>query len=388
MLREDIPDWRFDLIRSSAEELRRQIPTLTDDELVVGMHQLATLGNLGHNTASSLDVREALNGRELARLPLDFWLFPEGLYVIGASPPYEDLIGSRVETIGGVPADEAVRRTASTIDRDPGAFATVIWLTASRLGITGVLKRLGLSDSLAHANLGLVDRRGRQRQVRVTAGGYRQRPKLYHPARVAPAQPPLYLRRVGESFWFTDLPEGPVYFQFNQVTRRIQGGATNEPISEFARKLRQHLAQPGKGTLIVDLRHNNGGDTYIYPELLRTLIAFDTMPGRRLYVIAGRNTYSAAQNFIVDLDRLTDAVIVGEPTSPPNAGGDPVTINLPYSGAMLGASSTVWALQSPQDTRTSITPQLPATLTAAEYFSGSDPALEAILAHIISDEVK
>jgi hypothetical protein len=62
--------------------------------------------------------------------------------------------------------------------------------------------------------------------------------------------------------------------------------------------------------LIVDIRSNTGNYTFLHPELLRTIFAFDAEPGKRLFV-TGRNTGSAAMNFAIDLDRLTNAVFVG-----------------------------------------------------------------------------
>ncbi|HEX6369002.1 MAG TPA: hypothetical protein VF006_08715 [Longimicrobium sp.] len=41
----------------------------------------------------------------------------------------------------------------------------------------------------------------------------------------------------------------------------------NETLAQFGQRLRPR-------NLILDLRHSNGGPTQLYPELLRTLVAF------------------------------------------------------------------------------------------------------------------
>jgi hypothetical protein len=66
---------------------------------------------------------------------------------------------------------------------------------------------------------------------------------------------------------------------------------------------------------VLDVRHNNGGNTATYTELLRTLVAHSTIEGNRLYVIIGRGVYSATGNLITDLERLASPVFVGEPSS-------------------------------------------------------------------------
>ena len=133
--------------------------------------------------------------------------------------------------------------------------------------------------------------------------------------------------------------------------------------------------------LIVDVRRNNGGDTYIYSELLRTLIDFDTNTNNRLFVLIGRSTFSATANFITDLDRLTNAIFVGEPSGgkPITMGSDESPLILPYSGVRGAISSTVWQLTGPRDTRLWITPDIPIQLSAKEYFANRDPVMETVL---------
>jgi len=144
--------------------------------------------------------------------------------------------------------------------------------------------------------------------------------------------------------------------------------------------LRQFLDEQSVQNLVVDLRHNNGGNTFLYPELVRTIVHFDAArEDRKLYVLIGRNTYSAAVNFVVDLERFTRAVFVGEPTGgKPNTHGDESPTVLPYSGMRFLLSSVYWQLSSPRDSRLWVPPGVPVPLTAQDYFANCDPALEAI----------
>src|SRR5690606_37526629 len=100
---------------------------------------------------------------------------------------------------------------------------------------------------------------------------------------------------------------------------------------EFAARLDEHLRRDRPATLVLDVRNNGGGNTYLYLKLLKTLIRYEAdQPDARIYALIGRNTFSAAQNFTTDVDRLTEAVFVGEPTgSRPNAVGESTEVVLP-----------------------------------------------------------
>ncbi|HYR08871.1 MAG TPA: hypothetical protein VEQ60_13905, partial [Longimicrobium sp.] len=131
--------------------------------------------------------------------------------------------------------------------------------------------------------------------------------------------------------------------------------------------------------LILDLRHNNGGTTQLYPELLRTLIAFSRPEGNRVYVLIGRRSYSATGNFVTDLERLVDPIFVGEASSECcNLYGDPTVVKLPYSGTQGELTAVKWQLSSPSDRRREISPEVPVQLTAAAYFAGQDPVMDAV----------
>jgi C-terminal processing protease CtpA/Prc len=139
------------------------------------------------------------------------------------------------------------------------------------------------------------------------------------------------------------------------------------------------MEQTRVDNVILDLRHNNGGSTPLYEELLRSLIAFSRAPGHTVYVLIGRRTYSATGNFVTDLERLVRPVFVGEPSSECcNLYGDPIMLTLPYSRTQLEVTALRWQLSVPSDRRREITPDVPVQLTAAAYFAGRDPALDAI----------
>jgi hypothetical protein len=155
----------------------------------------------------------------------------------------------------------------------------------------------------------------------------------------------------------------------------------DETLEAFGLRLRSAIKDDRIRNVILDLRHNNGGNTFYYVELLRTLVAFSQQDGRTVYVIIGRGVYSAAANLVMDLERLAAPVFVGEPTSMTgNNYGDESEVQLPYSGIWAGVTSVKWQLGYPYDQRRSTVPNIPVVLTAADFFAGRDPAWESIAA--------
>jgi len=151
-------------------------------------------------------------------------------------------------------------------------------------------------------------------------------------------------------------------------------------MADFARRLKYSLRATETANIIVDVRHNNGGDNTLMTPLLRTLVAYqEADANNRIFVITGRNTFSAAPNFINFVERLTDAIFVGEASSSKqNHVGETGVFVLPFSGVRGSISNLYWQDGSPSDEREMIYPEVPVPPTAEDHFAGRDAALEVI----------
>lgn len=195
-------------------------------------------------------------------------------------------------------------------------------------------------------------------------------------AKPANAAVPLYLSRLDQIHWMQRLDNiDALYVQVNAIS-----DSKSEDLAVFADRMSREAADPRIRNLILDLRHSPGGNGYLTPALLRKLIHFDASADKdTLYVIIGRNTFSASHNLIVDLDRISQAVFVGEPSgSRPNAISESGRIRLPYSQFEVTISSQLHQHSFPEDHRLWIAPDIPVGLSSQDFFSGRDSALEAI----------
>jgi hypothetical protein len=150
--------------------------------------------------------------------------------------------------------------------------------------------------------------------------------------------------------------------------------------AKHALALRSRLAETAPKNLILDLRFNDGGSTSLYAELLRTMIGFSLLPDRRLYVLIGRTTYSAAGNLITELEQLANAAFVGEASSECcTFYANPSPFILPFS-KLWGRMSTkrVNLSHKGYDFRRELNPHAPVMITAKDYFAGRDPVMETV----------
>jgi tetratricopeptide (TPR) repeat protein len=346
------------------QALKRDIPRLSDEEIFVGMERMLAPLHQGH-----IALWAPPGNRYL---PARLYAFPEGLFIIESPDP--QLVGARIVAFGDTPAEEAMRLLAERASAD--GDMEHLW-GVSRLAETAYLKGLGLTESVDSVRLTLQGRDGRTRTVRVATTATEPEGRQDRLAPPPGVTPPLFLRDivVTQKHWETPLPQhDALYVQVNNLVDE-----ENETLAQFGRRLWTVLDSVQPKNLILDLRHNNGGTTQLYPELLRTLVAFSRPAGHQVYVLIGRRSYSATGNFVTDLERLVDPIFVGEASSECcNLYGDPTVVKLPYSGTQGELTAVKWQLSVPSDRRREMSPEVPVQLTAAAYFAGQDPVMDAV----------
>jgi hypothetical protein len=359
---------------SQAATLRDSIPQMTNDEVLAGMMRLLAILKDGHSAIYGPGPDSNLEFN-LARLPFKFYWFTEGLYVVDGVGLASEHAGARVLRFGGLTAEQVLQRLSEYRGVDNNM--TWKWMGPQfYVGQLSMLREVGATSSAESVDLTLLTPTGRQVELTIEGGDFEIQRKL-RPSPAAIGETPLYLLQVGTNYWLESLPDrAALYFQFNQVR-----DASDRSIASFAEHLRERLVDENVTTLIVDVRHNNGGNNSLVRPLIRAMVEFELRDSEhQIFVITGRNTFSAAQNFVNRVDRWTDAVFVGEPSSAsPNFVGEETNLLLPYSRVRGSVSTRYWQDSDPGDERAWIVPEIPVELTAVDYFSGRDPALEAIL---------
>jgi len=351
------------------------ISTLTEQEIVFEFMKLVGRMGSGHNLIIPTNGTKG----SFTRLPIEFYWFSDGLFVVNASEGFEQFIGSKVVSIGETPIREVLDKTAILNARDNEMQH--LWLSPYYVSLPEVLKGLSVIDDVEAVPLTIIDTDGMTKDVTLSGAdwSFQGFPKL---PKQKTTDLPLYLKNSDQLFWMEALPENnAIFVQFNWVNEK-----NDNTLADFSRRLTNLVGVSNLDNLIVDIRHNPGGNGAILPSLVRAIIHAEVAkPEGKLFIISGRGTYSAAHNMLTDINRLTNAVIVGEPSgSRPNAISEAGWFKLPHSGLMGLVSSQFHQVSKAEDHRIWIAPHIPTSLSSKDYFAGTDPSLEAIF-QVISD---
>ncbi len=351
--------------------LHSEIPGMTDPQIVVGLMRLASMAGDGHTI-----VRHPAYGQDAKKLlPVQFFLFSEGLFIVSAVAEHADLAGAQVVSLGGHTIDQLMLALDPIISRDNSIWPKLI--APAHMRNPYVLYGLGLIRESDRVTMTTRDKAGKERVVTLvgTAGapddGWVTMRKEVNGAE------PLHQRNRKASYWFEYVPEHNLgWLQYNAIAHDPK-----EPFPQFCQRVFKFINENDVDKLVVDLRWNNGGNTFLSQPLVRALIANDKINQRgKLFVVVGRNTFSAAMNTSTLIERHTNAIFVGEPTgSSPNFIGETIRVELPYSKMTGSISDLYWQTSWPMDHRPWIAPLLHAPPTVASYLQNRDPALDAIL---------
>lgn len=363
-----------DTFTAAAEKLQAQVPSLSDDQVLARMMKLAAILNDGHTGLYGPGPNSKLPF-ERRVLPFKFYIFPSGLYIIDGAEDWGDFAGNRVLRFGDVTAEEVMKRMSAY--RGVDNAQTWAWMGPQfYLPKLALLKEVGVEVTEGTVELTLSAIEGEEESLTVEGGDYSMMRKL-RPFPLRDGEPPLYLRNLDTNYWLQPMPEHQaMYLQFNQVR-----DAAGDPIPAFAERLRTALRENDSKLLIVDTRHNNGGNNTLLRPLVRALIEFEMRSGEnRIVVLMGRNTFSACQNFLNRVERWTNATFVGEPSSSrPNFVGESNEIELPFSKVQGSISNMYWQDSDPWDQRQWIEPDVEVLLTVDDYLAGLDPILARAL---------
>lgn len=331
----------------------------------------------GHSGAWAM----AQQGQQLHVLPMWLREFPDGLRVVAARAPFEDLIGGIVTAVGGTPVDSARERVTSIVpaDNDSNRRANL----PMYLLIAEVLDELGIRQPGA-TPLTLRFDDGRVVELDAEAApidAYRDWVFSVYP-RYPTGLPPdddgtRDRQRRDESFWTETLPDGTLYVAYHEVRARAGdltiGGLAND-------------VEAAERGVVIDLRANPGGDNTTYGPL-REAVRKVALGGRRVALLTSRDTFSAAGNFATELKVGAGGegiLLVGEP---PGGGldiyGDTATVTLEHSGIVVLISKR-YHEKAPGDDRLQIEPEIPVEATWDDVVAGRDPVLDAALAGLRS----
>jgi hypothetical protein len=355
---------------AEVKALNGRIPLLSEDEILVGFMKVVAMVRDGHT---------GLYPRAYFRsgiYPVRFYLYSDGLFIQKTAPEYAELAGARVIRIGKLSAEEALKRAGMLAfsDNEMGAKD----LAPLFLSIPELSVGLKIGDDKQNLRL-VVESGGKERAVQVRSS--LSLPELLQtPANwvdsASVSGRPLYLKHPDDIYWFEYQKDRKLlYVQHNEI-----GNKPDEPVAAFYKRVMEFATANPVEKIVIDLRNNGGGNNGLNRPVVIGLVKSKLDERGRLFVITGRRTFSAAQNFVNELEKYTNAIFVGEPTAGhPNHYGDNRPIALPNSKLEVRVSTLYWQDMDPRDNRPWTAPEIAAEVSSADYRESRDPALQAVM---------
>lgn len=343
------------------------LPELAPEEAIVEFMRvwamLSREGRDGHQFAFPAEEHAG------AVLPIRVYEFAEGVFVTDALAPHEGIVGARITAIGESPIDDVLAAVEPLVPRD--GPATVPAFRPILLLRTEVLRGLGIiGGGRIPVDLQLPDGSATTVQLDPIPLDEHAEWTGQFGMHQLPADDRVRYLADAEPFTVTVLDGRTLYLRY----RSIRPIGTDE--------VRDLLEGGGIERVIVDIRQNPGGDNSAFLILRDLLVEFaDANPGSTT-VLTDRVTFSAASNFATELERRTDARFVGEAMGGGlNFWNDVRWLELPNLPVPMRAAISVrhWVFADPDDPRLTIEPDIPVEVTAADFFAGRDPALQAAL---------
>jgi hypothetical protein len=346
---------------ASIEKLKNEAPTLPPHVVVAKIARIvASIGDghtrltipvdpnsgffLGHSTTPLL----ADDALRFHPLPVRFYRYADGLFVTAAENAA--LRGRRVFRLGTMSADEAIAAMLPFVsaDNDSGGNLGV----AELLAIPEMLHAAGITADAKSAEI-------------VTDG----------PTATLVAPPfgtavPWVTKDDGRKFAFS-YRDGIVHAVIDEI-----GNEKDETFAAFVNRLMAFVRAHHVDALVLDLRHNPGGNGAYNKALIHALIREPKFrePGH-LFALIGRRTFSAATMLCNALEKHTNAFFIGEMSGGKPVGwGDSKKLLLPSSGLTVRVSSLYWQQTDPRDTR----PGVGVEIDAPPTFSHPDATFERV----------
>jgi len=358
---------------AAANLLKANIPDLAFAEIFTEIKRLVALPATREDGHSQLTMFQATGFR---LFPFRLYEFTDGVFVIGANAPYESAVGRRIAQIGGKDIAEVNMIIDPLITRDNET--NVKQKRTLHYVVPEILAALGIIDNAEQGDYLLEDQTGNFLTVLVTPIDKEiYRATLQDTTGLPESIAPLTMSDLHTPFWMQLLAaDNALYIKYNWVFPETESGLT---IEQFSNNVASSVAANNVQKVIVDIRHNGGGDATTYAPLVGVLSSPQINQIGKLYIIIGRSTFSAATNFVTQLDLGTNARFAGDPTGGSlNNYGDVQNFALPRSGLGISIPTIYWQY-SPGDPRITIEPDIPVEWASADYFAQLDPVLEAVL---------
>ncbi len=296
-------------------------------------------------------------------LPLKFYWFKDGIYIISCDSEYKDLLGFKLLEINNIPIEDYINGLSVLIPHENKSLIKARF--SDYMEDSKVLEHFG-SVKNDTVSLVLLDNEGNEvtKDIKIKESTNIKYINLEDEL----SNKPLYLQDQNKGFWSTYLKEeNLIYCKLNTCPVYFDKKELNN-IEKIAR-------ESNVKTIVVDLRNNSGGTYYDDNGLYNMISQLKTSKlVENVDVIIGRETFSSGILYALEFKDKLNAKLYGEPTGgKPSHYGDIQKIVLPNSKLNISYSTKYFNSNINEDT---LNPDCEVELSIQDYVSGSDPVLQ------------
>jgi hypothetical protein len=312
------------VFQREAERIRSALPRMSGPDIALELVKLASLIGDGHTFVAYPRGRPRFN--------LETYWFEDGIRAVAAEPAHKDMLGALIVSIDDVPISEALRRLrvfAAQGETDWSYRSVAPYL----LGSVEMLRMVGIGKGdVSHFKFKTLD--GKTQRIPLRAAAVRPDRLLLGGGR------PIWYRG-DEAFRTERLRDGSIYVNWRGYDDLA--GRTASLMAEVDRERPRRL--------IIDLRDNGGGDYNQGRQFIALITAREWLNRPDvLFVLIGRQTFSAAMTNAVDFRTGTRATLIGEPPgAAPNGWQEVRKFHLPNSGLAVGVSTRYYEFLQGKD---------------------------------------
>ncbi|MGL5352775.1 MAG: S41 family peptidase [Clostridium sp.] len=363
----------------SIDNLKNMIERLDYNDMKVEISRVvASVGDA--HTAVKLPVKNIL--------PMEFYWFKEGIYVVYALSEYKKVEFLKVIEINNMPIEEIIDELTEIISHENKSYlkANIVnYIQAIEL-----LYGLMIVDNVDSCTIKFEDLKGEVITEKVNSidiikyheiknqennefgikGNNKEKDRF---SEGNGHKIPMYRRKSNENYWFEYLvKENLLYFKYNACRE-----GKNESIESFIDKLTNVIDKNNVGKLVIDLRNNTGGDSRLLEPFIEYIKNNKYINKQaNLFVVIGRDTFSSALLNAFEFKNNTNAILIGEPTGgKPNCYGEIEKFTLPNSNFLITYSTEYYKLID-DDKCEYLLPDINIEVGIVDFINGKDPVLE------------
>ncbi|NTV91366.1 MAG: peptidase S41 [Clostridiales bacterium] len=302
-------------------------------------------------------------------IPVRFYWFSEGIYIVDTPPEHKGLLNCRLTRLGGIMADEAIERLTGIISHENDSFLKS--QLPKYLSSAEVLSGLGMIKDLEKIELEVEDAEGNISGITVETCNKPEYQKVLQNDDL-----PLFRKNGNKHFWSFFIEEyNTLYINYN-CCKDMQDMTVEMFCNELACIIKQEKVQK----VVIDIRNNLGGDSTLFEPFIEEIAKCEKLnKAGGIFVVLGRDTFSSALLNAYSLKNRTAAIFVGEGTGgKPNCYGEVKYFRLNNSKLAIRYSTEYYKLIN-DDRLVSFFPEKVFEVTFSDYRNNVDPCMEYIL---------